>query len=146
MSELEKKLKQAGEKAEKQEKERQARQVRGSHLTEQFMQAIQAAGLTTTDKTSYVQVTGAAGKSAKVYMAKKGGRVDFSGFTVEGPAVVQISAEEAKAKHLGRVRGTIDFDAADGEILRAFRKALTVVNTAVEERPRKAAKRAPEEE
>jgi hypothetical protein len=63
--------------------------------------------------------------------------VDFSGFSVEAEGVTQISQDEAKKMHLGLVRGRIDFDATDEQILAAYATALTEVNVAPAPKPEK---------
>lgn len=52
------------------------------------------------------KVTGAA-KGRCVYLAVRGGRIDISGFTVDHPAVAQVSEEQARDRRLGRVRGQV---------------------------------------
>lgn len=117
------KLQAAGEKAEKQKAERQARVVKGSHLLAPMLERATAAGCTSEDMSGFTKLT-LASKSKRILLAKKGGRVDLSGFTVDQPGVKQISAEEAKAKHLGKVRAMLDFDKSDEEVLAAFDAAL----------------------
>ena len=51
--------------------------------------------------------------------------------TVNSDAVTQITEDEAKKMHLGLVRGRINFDSEDAEILAAYSLALTEANTAV---------------
>lgn len=116
-------LAEAGEKAEKQAKQRRERQVKGSHLLPALTEKAAAAGLTMTDKSGFIKVTGSAKKRA-VYVARKGGRVDLSGFTVEAAAVKQISEAEAREKHLGGVRAQLDFGKDDAEVLAAYDAAL----------------------
>lgn len=123
-NEMEQKLKAAGEKAEAQKTQRRERVVKGSHLLAPLTEAAKTAGLTLEDKSGFLKVTGTA-KGRTVYIAKKGGRVDLSGFTVEAAAVKQISETEAREKHLGKVRGQLDFDKTDEEVLTAFSAALT---------------------
>ena len=136
MSDLKAKLEQANEKVVKAKAERTAKVVKGAHLTEQFLSLATEAGLTVTPSKSgaFNVITGAAGKARRIYVSTRGGTVDFSGFTVETDAVNQISEEEAKAKHLGAVRGRINFNASDEDILAAYNQALTVTNTALPEK------------
>lgn len=131
---LKEKLEQAANKAVTQKAERRAKVVKGSHLTEQFIALATVAGLTVTESKSkaFQVITGAAGKARRIYVATRGGTVDFSGFTVEDEGVTQISEEQAKEMHLGLVRGRIDFDATDEQILSAFRTALVFVNEEVQ--------------
>ena len=120
------KLAQAGKKAEEQKAERRARTVKGSHLLPALEQKIAASGLKTQDMAAFKKVKGAA-KARKVFVATKGGRVDLSGFTFDHPAVIQISAEDAKEKHIGRVRGQLDFDKDDAQVLEAFDRAIELL-------------------
>jgi hypothetical protein len=129
----------AAAKAEEQKAERRARTVKGVHLLEPIMKRYTDAGLTVKPKTGFEQVSSGNGNGRKAYVAKKGGRVDFSGFTVDGPAIIQISEADAKAKHLGRVRGQIDFDCSDDEILAAVDRSIALLQEVVE-KPAKATK------
>lgn len=132
MSDLEKKLAQAAEKAETQKAERRARTVKGAHLLPQINELVAQSGLATKDKTGFTQIQGAS-KGRKVYVAKKGGRVDLSGFTVESSAVTQITEADAKQKHLGKVRGQINFDASDADVIAAVQAALATLAEVVPE-------------
>jgi hypothetical protein len=124
-NEMKEKLKAAGQKAEEQKTQRHQRQVKGSHLLEALLSKAKAIpGLNSEDKTGFVKITGAA-KGRSVYVAKKGGRVDISGYTVDAPAVKQITEAEAREKHLGKVRGMLDFDQSDEQVLAAYEAALT---------------------
>lgn len=122
-SDMATKLKAAGEKAERQKAQRRERAVKGSHLLPALTEKPKAAGLTTEEKSGFLKVTGTI-KGRTVYVARKGGRVDLSGFTVDAPAVKQISETEAKEKHLGKVRGQLDFNQADDAVLSAYDAAL----------------------
>ncbi len=145
---LKEKLEQASKKAETQKAERRARAVKGSHLTERFLGLARERGLVVTPSKSgaFQVITGAAGKSRRVYVAAHGGTVDLNGFTVPAEAIVQITEDEAKRMHLGKVRGRIDFDRPDEDILAAYGSALDQLNVVPAERPAKAprAKKAPE--
>lgn len=48
-------------------------------------------------------------RERRLYVHKRGLRVDISGFEPSGEGIIQISAEEAKRAHLGKVRGQVDF-------------------------------------
>lgn len=128
MSDLKQKLEKANAKAETQKAERRARSVKGSHLTEQFVKMAQDAGCTVRENTGFHVIVGAAGKSLRIYVARRGGIVDFLGFSVQDPAVRQVSKEEAKAKHMGRVEGRMNLELTDDEVLAAFALALEVIN------------------
>ena len=119
-----KKLTDAGKKAEEQKAQRRQRVVKGSHLLPQLLQNAQTVdGLVVKDNSGFHKITGSA-KGRSIYIAKKGGRVDLSGFTLDSEAVKQISEEEAKDKHLGKVRGQLNFDSDDETILSTYTKAL----------------------
>ncbi len=119
-------LKEAGTKAVAEKKERQMRVVKGAHLKDKMVEAATAAGLTSEEKSGFLQFT-AGVKGKRIYLSRKGGRVDLSGYTVEDPAIKQISEKEAQEKHLGKVRGTIDFEQSDDAVLEAFSKAIAAV-------------------
>lgn len=121
--EMKEKLENAGKKAEEQKEQRRERTVKGSHLQPALVKLAKETGLNYIEKSGFAQVHGKR-KGLKVYLALKGGRVDFSGFAPTADAVTQISEEEAKTKHLGKVRGTIDFDKTDEQILEAFKAGL----------------------
>jgi hypothetical protein len=125
-AEMAEKLAAAGEKAEAQKNTRRERVVKGSHLLPALTEQAKAAGLTIEDKSGFLKVNGGV-KGKNVYIAKKGGRVDLSGFTVEAAAVKQISEQDAREKHLGKVRGQLDFNKSDDEVLSAFSSALTAL-------------------
>lgn len=137
MSDLQKKLEEANKKAETQKAERRARSIKGSHLTEQFVELASKAGCDIRQNTGFHVIVGKAGKSLRIYVAKRGGIVDLLGFSVEDPAVIQISREDAKKKHMGRVFGRMDLGRTDAEVLGAYRKALVVLNTPLPEKPAK---------
>lgn len=133
-TEMAEKLVNAGKKAEAQKTERRERQVAGAHLLETLRTRAQSRGYTITEQSGYLKVTSAV-KGKQVYIAKKGGKVNFAGFTVELPGVTQITEEQAKAKHLGKVRGTLDFSQSDELVLAAYDAALDSLNTAPAEAP-----------
>jgi hypothetical protein len=126
-AELAEKLTEAGKKAESQKAARRERAVKGSHLLETLTLRAKEAGLTVEDKSGFLRVSGTT-KGRSVYIAKKGGRVDLSGFEVQAVAVTQISEEEARAKHLGKVRGQLNFNKTDNEVLAAYADALKALN------------------
>lgn len=132
---LKSKLEQANKKAEKAKAERRARAVKGSHLTEKFVAVAREAGCDIRENTGFHVITGKAGKSLRIYVAKRGGIVDLLGFSVEHDAVRQISREEAKAKHMGRVFGRLDLDKADEAVLEAYGKAVEALNVPAPEKP-----------
>lgn len=123
-SEMVSKLEAAGKKVEVQKTQRRERVVRGSHLVEDLTSRARSAGLTLQEKSGFLKVTGSV-KGRSIYVAKKGGRVDFSGFAVDSPAVTTITEEEARQKHLGKVRGQLNFNQPDDLVVDAYKFALT---------------------
>lgn len=121
-------LEAAGKTAEAEKRKRRERVVKGSHLVETLTSKAAGRGLTVTENQSFFKVTGAT-KGKAIYVAKKGGRADLSGFTVDQSAVLQISAEFAKEKHMGKVQGQLNFDAPDADVLAAYEQALVVLET-----------------
>lgn len=128
--ELGKKLVAAGKKAEDQKAARRERVVKGSHLLGVLQERAVSAGLKVEDNTGFLKITREGVKGKTIYVAKKGGRTDFSGFTVDVTAVTQITEEDARQKHLGKVRGQLDFSQSDELVLKAYDAALTVLTTA----------------
>lgn len=129
-NELGEKLQAAGELVVKQKAERQARVVKGAHLLDTLKERVAAEGLTAEVKSGFTKVTAPGTKGRVLYIANKGGRVDLSGFTLEHAALTQISADEAKAKHLGKVRAQINFESSDADVLAAFSAALVELKAA----------------
>jgi hypothetical protein len=71
----------------------------------------------------YVRRPGADGRAREIHL---------SGFTLDDARVEQLTPQEARARHLGRVRGIIgvpgDCDAGErGQLLALFQRGLTVV-------------------
>ncbi len=141
-----KKLKAAGKKVEKAKTERQARAVKGGHLNPVFLQMVTDAGLEQDEKSGFIKVT-ATGRTAKLYVAKKGGRVDLA-FEFSAPGIKQITEEDAKARHLGKIRGQLDFEQTDETLTEAFGAALAFIaaSPAANVRPPRPAKPAAEPE
>lgn len=127
------KLQAAGKKAEKATAARRERQVKGSHLLTPMTELARKGGFTVQEKSGFLKVTGTC-KGRSVYLARKGGRVDFSGFTVSNGPVKQITEQEAKEKHLGKVRAQIDFEtASDDAALGIYNTALAELNAVLPE-------------
>lgn len=124
------KLKAAGKKAEAQKAERRARTVKGSHLLETLEARARAAGLNVETQSGYLKVTGPT-KGLRIYIAKKGGKVFLNGFSVTAPAILPISEEDAKQRHMGRVKAELDFNQADDAVLSAYDACVTVVASTV---------------
>ena len=120
-----KKLKTAMRKVEKAKTERHAKTVKGGHLNPTFLQMVTERGLEQDEKSGFIKVT-AQGRTAKLYVAKKGGRVDLS-FPFDAPGVKQITEEEAKQRHLGKVRCQLDFEQGDETLTEAFAGALAYI-------------------
>lgn len=127
-TEMGKKLKDAGKLAEVQAKQRREKAVKGSHLLTPMHDAAAAGQFKIEEKNGFFKVSGTA-KGRFIYVGRKGGRVDLSGFSVESPAVRQITLEVARAKHLGKVRGQFDFSQEDAALLEAFDLALAELNS-----------------
>ena len=137
-TDLAEKLADAGKKAEAQKSERRERVVKGSHLLPQLRTLAEAAGMQIEEKSGFLKIN-AGVKGKNVYVAKKGGRVDLSGFTLEDAAVTQISETEAQEKHLGKVRGQLNFEMTDEQVLAAYSASLELAKVPNPE-PVKAAK------
>lgn len=122
-NEMAEKLAAAGKKAESQKKARQERVVKGSHLLDKLKEMATASAGAPDEMNGFLKFN-SPDKKKRVLIAKKGGRVDLSGFTIEADAIRQISEQEARDKHLGKVRAQLDFGRADDEVLSAFSAAL----------------------
>lgn len=124
-----KRLNNATKKLQEEETQRREKTVQGSHLLQPMLELVAKKELKTEERTGFYKITGPS-KALAVYLAKKGGRVDFSGFDVDAPALTKITKEEAQAKHIGKVRGQIDFTATDEAVLAAFEAGLTALANA----------------
>lgn len=124
------KLKAAGKKAEAQKAERRARTVKGSHLLEALETKAKSAGMNIEPQSGFLKVSAPNVKGRQIYIAKKGGKVNLAGFTVADKAIIQLTEEEARQKHLGKVRGTLDFNQTDEAVLHAYDKALKELSVA----------------
>lgn len=140
MSDLKARLEQAGKKAEEQKAEKQARTVKGAHLKEQIEALVNGSGLEVVKNTGFLKVIGNQNKN-KILVAIKGGRVDLSGFTIEDAAVIQVTEEDAKAKHLGKVRGFVNFEASDEAVIAVITKAIEILKTPAVTETKPAAKK-----
>lgn len=116
------KLEDASKMAVQQDKARRERVVKGSHLTDRFLKEVTDRGLRVDENSSFHRVYGK-GKSA-IYIAKRGGRVDLSGFSIDHAAVEKIDEQTAKDKHLGRVRGQLNFELGDEVVVEGFVQSL----------------------
>lgn len=135
------KLAAAGAKAKAAKAARTIKVVKGANLNPQFLELAAAAGAKVEEKSGFYKITTDV-KGKAMYLARKGGRVDLSGFTVTDPSVVQVSEEEAQAKHLGKVRGQLNFELAgdgDAALVTAFSAGLTelAVPLPVVEKPKR---------
>ena len=125
---LKEKLAESAKKVEEQKQERRKKTVKGSHLVEQFIALARETNLTIAEDTGFYTITGRSGKTHRIRVAKRGGTVDLMAFSVEGPAVRQVSREEAKEKHFGKVCTRFVLDNPDELVLADFRKALVVID------------------
>ena len=128
MDDMKTKLAEANEKVTTQRTERARKNVKGSHLVEKFLTQAKDAGLTVRENTSFYVLSGPAGKAKRIALAKRGGLIDLVSFSVQSPAVTQVTRDEAKAKHLGRVEGRITFEVDDAVTAAAFTDAVGVLN------------------
>lgn len=104
-------------------KEKRSRRVAGTHLLSEMMSRVSDRKLVVEDKSGFHKIFGNK-KGICVYLAIKGGRADLSGFCIDHPAVKPLSEQEAKEKHLGKVRGQIDFNRDDKTVLEGWNIVL----------------------
>ncbi|GAO01914.1 hypothetical protein [Anaeromyxobacter sp. PSR-1] len=64
------------------------------------------AGLTVEENSGFYKIVGKS-PSIRMYIAKRGSRIDLAGFCVKTPGITELSEAEAKAKRLGKVRGQL---------------------------------------
>ena len=104
-------------------KTKRTKKVVGSHLVEDMMQTVKTMGLAVDEKSGFYKIFGNK-KGVCVYLAKKGGKAVLSNFCIEHHAIDPISEEQAKAKHLGKVRGEINFTKPIPDVLAAWDVSL----------------------
>lgn len=122
-----KKLTNANEAVEEIVREKRSKRVSGSHLYDDMMNMVNSSKtLFINDKTGYHQIMSNASKKAKtsVYLAKKGGKAYLTNFCIDDVGVKPMSEAEAREKHLGRVRGQIDFERDDATVMKAWENVL----------------------
>ena len=125
---LTERLAQGAKIVEAEAKSRREREVKGSHLLEPMLAALRAEPtLHVEEKTGFFKATLVGSKGNVINVARKGGRVDFCGFTVDSPALVQVSKEDAKARHLGKVQAQMDFTKTDEEVMTAFNAGIAIL-------------------
>lgn len=116
-------LPEAVKKAQANVREARDQKVQGSHLLEQMLAEARRRNFSVIDQTGFTKITGD-WKGRAVYVAIKGGKANVAGFAVDHPAISPLSEDEARARHLGSVRGQFDFSRPDPEVLVAFALAL----------------------
>lgn len=123
--EFTKKLKEAAKKIEAETAEKREIRSGGSlSLVTPMLDIAKQMGLSCDEKSGFYKIVGAQ-KGRAVYLAKRGGRVDISGFTVDDVVgVTVISEEEAKRRHIGKVRGQMLFDGSDETLVSSFKTVL----------------------
>jgi hypothetical protein len=87
---------------------------------EKFSAIATSLGLAWNEQKGFVKLSGAAGRNVYVGKTKRVGRVDISGFEMEGEGYVNLG-ELA----FGAVKQQVDFTRGEDEILAAFTQALT---------------------
>lgn len=100
-----------------------------------FEALIVASGLTMAGQKGFVKVMGPKGRVVYVASTKRVGRVDISGFEMEGPGYVTPHCGP-----FGNVKQQLDFSLPEDEVLSNFQKLLAHMATLspVEKAPRKA--------
>lgn len=120
--EMKKKLIESSKKIEKMQVEKKSTSKQ-AHLNTKFLAIANELGLSVDEKSGFFKIVGSK-KGRAIYVAKSGGRVDISGFTFNDPNVLTMTEEEAKARHLGKVRGQFVFSQDESSLLESFRKVL----------------------
>lgn len=120
--ELKKKLIESSKKIEKMQSERKG-SSKQSQLNTRLLDIARKMELAVDEKSGFYKITGKK-KGRALYVGKSGGRIDVNGFRFEDPTVEQISEEEARAKHLGKVTGHFNFSVGEDAITESFKKAL----------------------
>jgi hypothetical protein len=124
-AEFKKKLTEAAKKIEAETVEKREIRSGGSlSLVTPMLDIAKQMGLNVDEKSGFYKITGTQ-KGRSVYLARRGGRVDISGFTViDVEGVTVISEEEAKRRHIGKVRGQMLFDGSNQSLVDSFRIVL----------------------
>jgi hypothetical protein len=87
-----------------------------------FEQIIEASGLAYEPQKGFIKVKGATGRQVYVASTKRVGRVDISGFLMEGPGIRDLGGES-----FGAVKQQLDFSLTQDEILGHFARTLEVL-------------------
>ncbi len=86
-------------------------------------------GLVVDQKSAFTKVTGPAKRRA-VYVSRRGGRIDLSGFCVEHPGVRVVTPEDARRQHLGSVKAQVLFEEPSAEVDLAVEAVLAALVSA----------------
>lgn len=120
-------LERAVAKQEARRRQIRARRVKGLHLLEKLPQLAKELGFDVEEMAVFHKITGKA-KDRAIYVSRRGGRVDLAGFSMYGPAFSEVSREEAKRRHLGRVKARMSLTLPDDVVLQAYKTALEELN------------------
>jgi len=95
---------------------------------DKLMAIIEAKGLSTVRQSAFTRCE-MKPSLGKIYIAnaKKVGRVDMSGFTLNCPGVISYTKNGAKEMGLGKVRAQLDFNQSEEVVLRALADACEVL-------------------
>lgn len=127
---LKERFENAGKQVINEVKAKRERSVKGAHLLKTFLDIAQESGCSVEEQSGFYKITGTVPKKI-VYVAKNGGRVDLNGFTVECGVITQVSPDEARQRHLGRVRGQFNFNNSDEGLVAAFKQVINTLTVSV---------------
>lgn len=86
---------------------------------QKFQIVLEKHGCKMVPQAGFIKVSGAEGRNLYVSKQKRVGRVDFSGWTIEGEGYLNLGGEK-----FGNVEQQLDFSLPEAEVLANFEKAL----------------------
>lgn len=111
---------------EEQKRQNNFKRIKGYHLIEQMPNIARSLGFDVAEMSVYYKITG--NNKNVIYISRKGNKVDLSGFIIDDPAFKQINEDDAKKRHMGRVKARLSLDLPDKTIIEAYFKALKELN------------------
>jgi hypothetical protein len=104
----------------------ETRKLAAETARQELLAAAKAAGLTVSETSGVFKVLS---EKSKLWLSisKKGTSLHLVGFNVESPVVGKVTEEQAKVRHIGRVRGEASLTADLVALKAAFAKALAII-------------------
>lgn len=114
-------------KQEERRRQNRFRRIKGLHLLEKLPDLARELGFDVEEMSVFFKIKGRA-KDRAIYVSRRGSNVALAGFSIDGPAFAKVPEEEARRRHLGRVKARLSLTLPDDEVLAAYRAALMELN------------------